>query len=241
MLTKERLIVALDVDGFERAKELMDILYPTVRIFKIGSELFTSCGLDIMKVFQRKGAKVFLDLKFHDIPNTVSGAVRAATRLNVFMLTVHASGGADMLKGAVRAAKICAEQLNVNRPRILGVTVLTSMDNKDLKNIGINKNLESIVLYLAKFSKEHHLDGVVASAREISHIRKAVGKDFIVVAPGIRPKGSTRGDQKRVLTPAEAIKRGADYIVVGRPIIEAQDPKLMAEEILAEMKNAEKG
>lgn len=237
---KDKLIVALDVDEFGDAKRLVDILSPTVRIFKVGSKLFTSCGLDIIKTIQRKSGRVFLDLKFHDIPNTVFGAVWSATRLGVFMLTVHTLGGANMLKEAVKSVENCAKQINIKKPKILGVTILTSMDARGLKSIGIEKDLKEEVTCLAGLAGSEGLDGVVASAREIPYIRKAAGKNFIIVTPGIRPEGSSKGDQRRITTPGEAIKKGADYIVVGRPIIEAKDPKDAAEKILKEMRNAEK-
>jgi len=233
---REKLIVALDVEGFDRAKELVDKLYPTVKIFKVGNQLFTSCGPDIVKAIQRKGGKVFLDLKFHDIPNTVKGAVKSATRWGVLMLTVHTSGGREMLKEAVSAANTAAKQLKTVRPKIFGVTVLTSMDNKALSDIGVDKKVKDIVLYLAKTAKDSGLDGIVASAKELPLVKKALGKDFSVITPGIRPLTHEKADQKRVVTPSEAIKKGADFIVVGRPITGAKNPKLAAEEILSEMK-----
>jgi len=235
---EDRLIVALDVTEFETAKKLIDTLYPTVKIFKVGSRLFTSCGLDILKAIQRKGAKVFLDLKFHDIPNTVAGAVQSASRLGVFMITVHTLGGAKMLKEAAKSAAICAEKFKMKKPKILGVTILTSMDNSDLKNIGVERSVKDSVLFLAELAKKSNIDGIVASAKEITTIRKKLGKDILIVTPGIRPEGSSTQDQKRVVTPLEAIKKGADYIVVGRPIIEAKEPKLVAERIVKELRNA---
>lgn len=238
---KDRLIVALDIGEFDKAKGLVDLLYPTVKIFKVGSQLFTSCGPDIIKIIQRKGAKVFLDLKFHDIPNTVASAVRSATRWGIFMLTVHTLGGVDMLREAVESARVAAQQLQAEAPKILGVTVLTSMNNKSLKKIGIKKDLKEMVVQLAESAKKAGLDGVVASAKELRLLRKTLGEDFVIVTPGIRPRGSSKADQKRVVTPREAIEKGADYIVVGRPITQAKNPKLEVEKILAEMKNAEKG
>ena len=235
---KNRLIVALDMAEFEKAKKLVDILYPTVRIFKVGSELFTACGQDIIKIIQRKGGKVFLDLKFHDIPNTVVGSVRAATRLGVFMFTVHTLGGPEMLRSAVEIRNQTSAKLNIEKPKILGVTILTSMDNESLKNIGMNGDVKEAVSCLAGLAKRAGLDGIVASAKEITCIKKALGKDFTVVTPGIRPRSVSKGDQKRVVTPGEAIAKGADYIVVGRAITAAKNPKVEAEKILVEMKNA---
>jgi orotidine-5'-phosphate decarboxylase len=230
----ERLIVALDVDNLEKAEKLVDALCPPVKIFKVGSQLFTTCGQEVIKMIRDKGAKVFLDLKFHDIPETVKRAVTSATNTNyaVEMLTVHTIGGSRMLQEAVQSAKFGT--------KVLGVTVLTSMDAGDLESVGINQPVEKEVVQLARLAKEAGLKGVVASAKEIPLIRKEIdSKDFIIVTPGIRPSGSQAGDQKRVVTPAEAIRKGADCIVVGRPIIEADDPRAVATRIIEEIaKNA---
>lgn len=239
-LIEDKLIVALDVSDLGQAHKLVQQLYPAVKIFKVGSQLFTSCGPDIIEAIQKEGAEVFLDLKFHDIPNAVSGAIQSATELCVFMLTVHTWGGPDMLKQAAKSAEIRSGKLGVRRPKILGVTVLTSMDDRDLKKIGINKSSKEAAVYLAGLAKRQGLDGVVASPEEVSYIRKALGRKFIIVTPGIRPKGSVERDQKRIATPKDAIQRGADYIVVGRPIIEAQNPRVAAEDILKEIEDAEK-
>lgn len=203
---KDKLIVALDVDTLSEAKKFVDKLYPSVKIFKVGSQLFTACGPEAVKMIAQRGAKVFLDLKSHDIPNTVKKAVEAASQLKVFMLTVHLSGGKEMLQAAVSVP---------NRPKIVGVTVLTSQSED---------NTASKVLELAKLAKDAGLDGVVCSVAETAMIKKALGKDFLVVNPGIRPKDSSSNDQKRVATPKEAIDAGADFIVMGRPILEAKDP-----------------
>jgi orotidine-5'-phosphate decarboxylase len=214
---KDKLIVALDVDSEKRAKELVDMLCSEVKIFKVGSVLFTLSGPSIIKYINGKGGCVFLDLKFYDIPNTVKNAVGAATKLNVFMLTVHIGGGREMLEGVVGV---------VNRPKIVGVTVLTSKSQKDAKDK---------VLDLAKLAKDAGLDGVVCSVHEALAVRKLCGRDFLIVTPGIRPKDSAVDDQKRTATPSEAIKAGADFIVVGRPIIQAENPLLAAQEILKEI------
>lgn len=214
---KDRLIVALDVDTLQKANRLLSILYPTVKIFKVGSQLFSACGPEVVNVIRKKGAKVFLDLKYHDIPNTVKSAVEEARRLKVFMLTLHASGGEDMMK---QAAKV------VNRPLIVAVTVLTSQTGK---------NVNRRVLELAKLAKKARIDGVVSSCREAATIRKKIGKNFIIVTPGIRPKGTEAFDQKRIATPKDAVLAGADFIVVGRPITKAKDPRLAAEEILRDL------
>jgi len=218
---KNSLIVALDVNSFEKAKKLIDKLAPYVNIFKVGSELFTSAGPKIIDYINRNKKKVFLDLKFYDIPNTVEKAVAAATKHKVFMLTLHASGGYEMLK--------CAEQVfkgMKKKPLLVAVTVLTSKDEK---------NVKTKVLDLAKLSKKAGLRGIVCSPQETWLVKKVCGKDFIVVNPGIRPLWAAKGDQKRVTTPEEAIKNGADFIVVGRPITKAKNPVSAAKRILEEL------
>ena len=221
---KDRVIIALDVNTLKEEERLLDILSPHVRVFKIGMELFYSCGTKTIDLVKKYDKDIFLDLKFHDIPNTVYAASKAAVRFGVFMFNVHASGGFDMMKKAVEGAEEESEKLGVSRPKILGVTVLTSMDKEALVKIGINKSAEDQVLDLARLAKEAGLDGVVASPEEIIAIRKNTGKDFLIVTPGVRPQGSETGDQKRVATPKEAFEKGADYIVVGRPITKAKDP-----------------
>ncbi|MDD5449348.1 MAG: orotidine-5'-phosphate decarboxylase [Candidatus Omnitrophica bacterium] len=232
---KDKLIIALDVDNLDAARAIIDRLFPLVKIFKIGSQLFTSAGPAAVELAVKKGARVFLDLKFHDIPNTVANAVIASTRLSVFMLNLHVQGGFDMMRQAVSAARDEAKKMNKERPLVLGVTVLTSMGERDLKDLEIRKGVKSQVTYLAKLAKEAGLDGVVASADEAQPIRWTCGDDFIIVTPGIRPAWAQKDDQKRTATPKEAISLGADYIVVGRPVIAAPDPKAAAEEIIKEM------
>jgi len=241
----DKLIVALDVDTLDSAKTTVNTLYPAVKIFKIGSQLFTNAGPAAVECVIAKGARVFLDLKFHDIPNTVANAVRAAAKLKVLMLNVHVQGGFEMMRQALAALKEESAKLKIERPIILGVTVLTSMGEKDLKDLEIRKGVKSQVTYLAKLAKDAGLDGVVASADEIQPIRWACGDDFIIVTPGIRParpnghsggpEWAQKDDQKRTATPKEAIASGANYIVVGRPILEARDPKAAAEEIIREI------
>lgn len=232
LAASERLIVALDVRSLDEAKAMADKLIPAVKIFKIGLGLFTLCGPRAIEMVREKGGKVFLDLKFHDIPNTIASAVKSASDLGVFMLNVHTLGGSEMMRKAAEAVKGKAE-----RPKILGVTVLTSMDQKAINEVGIGKSVEEEVLNLAVMAKDAGLDGVVASPHEISAIRKKLGKDFIIVTPGVRPVWSEKGDQKRIATPAEAIKAGADYIVVGRPIIEADNPAEAGRRIIEEMES----
>ena len=228
----EKLIVALDVKSLAEAKEIIRKLSPAVRIFKVGMGLFTLCGPDAVALVHDSGAKVFLDLKFHDIPNTVAHAVRSAAKLGVFMVNIHALGGSEMMMRAVEAARESEK-----KPKLLGVTVLTSMDQSSIGEIGIEKKIEEEVVSLARLGKESGLDGVIASPNETGLIRKNLGKDFIIVTPGIRPAGAEKGDQKRVMTPKAAVTAGADYIVVGRPIIETKDPLGAAKKIIKEMES----
>ena len=223
---RDRLIVALDVDNLKKAKALVDKLYPMVKIFKIGNELFTACGPQAIKMIHKKRAKVFLDLKFHDIPNTVARAIKAAKGMGVFMVNLHASGGRDMLEAAV------SMKGKGEGPIILAVTVLTSLDEKALKKVGIKKSPLRQAKDLALLAKSCRIDGVVCSAKEIMAIRKACGRNFIIVTPGIRPQGDKKQDQKRTATPEYAFRHGADYIVVGRPITEAKDPVSACKAIL---------
>ncbi len=219
-MDKEKIIIALDVSSIKELERLLKMLSPHVRIFKAGMELFYSCGPKLIDIIKKYDKEVFLDLKFHDIPNTVKNSAKAATRLGVFMFNVHASGGSAMMKAAIEGAEEESEKLGIDRPRILGVTVLTSMEAK-----------ESQVLSLAKSAKEAGLDGVVASPKEAAIIRKEIGKDFLVITPGIRPEGTEAQDQKRIATPKEAFQAGADYIVIGRPITKAKDPVKVLEGI----------
>ncbi len=216
MYTKN-VIVALDTTDLSKIDFLLNKLKQLVSVFKIGMQSYTKFGLDIVKRVQDKGYNVFLDLKFFDIPNTVEKAVQSAMENNIFMLTLHTMGGQEMLKKAVSIKKG-----NIY-PYLLGVTVLTSMDNSDLKEIGITKDIEQFVPYLAKMGKNSGIDGVIASPLEIEKIRNSCGEHFLIVTPGIR-KELTTDDQKRTLTPLEAINRGANYIVVGRPVLESSDP-----------------
>src|SRR3989338_2123259 len=235
MNPKDRLIVALDVEVEEKAINLVERLKNDVRFFKVGFELFTSCGPNIIERIKETDCEIFLDLKFHDIPNTVSRAAISAVRLGVFMFNVHALGGYDMMKEAVDAIGREAARSGERKPKILAVTILTSMDEKALKKVGISDNIQTQVLRLAGLAKNAGLDGVVASPQEVKSIRKEFGKYFLKVTPGIRPAWSVSGDQKRIATPKSAIKDGADFIVVGRPIIESKDPAYAAKEILKEL------
>jgi len=224
-----RLIVALDVDEIEKAEKLVDCLIPYVKLFKVGSILFTAEGPKVLDMVIGKGGKVFLDLKYCDIPNVVRNSVRMAQRHGVFSLTLSILGGRRMLE---EAASIHP------RPLLWGVTILTSIDSIDMKELGISRGMGDEVVALARIAENAGLEGVVASPLEIEPIRKATRKDFIIVTPGIRPLGrekSSSEDQKRVMGPGEALRKGADYIVVGRPIVEAPDPVKATVKILKEM------
>lgn len=230
----EKIIVALDVETEAQAMALVKKLKNKAGVFKVGKELFTACGPSIVKKIQKAGGKVFLDLKYHDIPNTVGKAVARAARLGVYMMTIHTSGGYEMMKAASDAAKKTYDEGFY--PIILGVTVLTSLDDKALKEIGYKYGAEQEVLRLAKLAKKAGLCGLVCSPKEIKKVRKAVGKQMEIVTPGVRPEWSAKGDQKRVMTPAQAVKAGASYLVIGRPITAHTNPAAAAELIAKEMK-----
>ena len=236
LTARERLVLALDVDDFKKAEELVGELSDYVGVFKIGNQLFTAEGPKVVDMVNKKGGKVFLDLKFHDIPNTVARAAEVATKLGVYIFDIHTSGGYEMMKAAAEATKKISLALGIIKPIILGVTLLTSINQEILeKDLGIKKRLEEQVVHLAKLAKAAGLDGVVASSREIKEIRKACGKDFLILTPGIRPAGKSSDDQKRIMTPREAIKLGADFLVIGRPIRNAANPVEAAKQILREM------
>jgi orotidine-5'-phosphate decarboxylase len=230
-----RLFVALDVETLAEAETLLDRFGESVPGVKIGNQLFTAAGPAAIERAHKRGARVFLDLKYHDIPNTVAGAVREATRLGVFMLNVHASGGRAMMRAAAEAATKAASDFAVARPIVLGVTVLTSLDRKALQTeVGVTASVEAHVLRLAERAREAGLDGCVASPREIGLLRGAFGAGWRIVTPGIRP-ASRDDDQVRVATPASAIRAGADYVVVGRPITAAADPAAALHAIVEEI------
>jgi orotidine-5'-phosphate decarboxylase len=231
--------VALDVDTVNEARRLAASLRGIAGMFKIGSQLFTAAGPDFVKEIVKSGEKVFLDLKFHDIPNTVAAAAVEATRLGVSMFNVHASGGAAMMRRTADAVAECAAAEGLPRPAILGVTVLTSSADATLLEIGVQEKAPAMVGRLAQLAANSGMDGVVASAREVSIVRTAVSKPgFIIVTPGVRPSGANRDDQARVMSPREAIAAGADYLVVGRPIIAAIDAARAAQTILEEMQSS---
>ncbi|MEN8801612.1 MAG: orotidine-5'-phosphate decarboxylase [Thiogranum sp.] len=215
-----RVIVALDFSGGDQARQFVDRLEPGSCRLKIGKELFTREGPELVRYFTSSGHEVFLDLKFHDIPNTVARACQAAAALGVWMMNVHASGGSKMMS----AARAALDELGVNRPLLIAVTVLTSMDREDLRELGVHADPGEQVLRLATLAKASGLDGVVCSPQEAALLREEFGEDFRLVTPGIRPKGAAMDDQSRVLTPADAIRSGSDYLVMGRPITGAEDP-----------------
>jgi|SRR5688500_6572398 len=235
----DRLLVALDVDNADRALALADQVRGVAGGLKVGSRLFTMAGPDLVRRLVESGARVFLDLKFHDIPNTVAQAVDAAARTGAWMINVHASGGNAMMQAAVRAA---AEAATAGRPTplVIAVTVLTSMDEEALTQTGVTRPLLDHVLGLARMAHAAGMQGVVASPRETAAIRLACGPDFAIVTPGIRgaSAGQEKNDQARTMGPAEAVKAGATYIVVGRPIIAAPDPKAAAQAIVNELSSA---
>jgi orotidine-5'-phosphate decarboxylase len=247
----DRLLVALDVPGLGEAEALLDRLQGVVTGCKVGSQLFTAAGPAAVEMARKRGWRVFLDLKFHDIPHTVAGAVREAVRLGVFMLNVHAGGGLAMMQAAAEAAGKAAQELGVARPLCLGVTVLTSLDRRSLETeVGVPSTVDAHVLHLARLAREAGLDGCVASPLEIALLRVNLGQRWVIVTPGIRGpgmpaagvgtpgEGGSRDDQRRTATPAGALRAGADYLVVGRPITAAPDPAAAARAMLEECARA---
>ncbi|CDA48030.1 MAG: orotidine-5'-phosphate decarboxylase [Dialister sp.] len=233
----DRLIVALDVDSFDKMKALVDELGDLISYYKVGMELYYSAGSDTIRYLKEHGKKVFLDLKLHDIPNTVGHSVASVTRLGVNLITVHAAGGRAMMQAATRYAKITADELGVERPKILAVTVLTSFDDQGWQEVGGHLPIQEHVLELASLAKSSGVDGVVASPREAGSIREMAGKDdFLIVTPGIRPSFAQTDDQKRIATPSQAFKDGSSMLVIGRPITQAIDPCAAARLILKEIK-----
>ncbi|MFA4885640.1 MAG: orotidine-5'-phosphate decarboxylase [Desulfotomaculaceae bacterium] len=230
------MIIALDVNTMREAELLVDTLAPYAGGFKVGMQLYNSEGPEVLRRLRDRKAPVFVDLKFHDIPNTVAGASRVLTRLGAAILNVHAAGGKDMMHAAVDAARDEAARANIKSPLIVAVTVLTSISQEVFNNqIGLPGSIEEHVVAWALLAKEAGLDGVVASPREIAAIRKNCGQDFIIITPGVRPAGAAADDQKRTMTPGEAIGLGATYLVVGRPVTAASDPIAAARDILEEI------
>ena len=230
---RERLIVALDVPTAAQARQLVAAVGDAASFYKVGKQLFTAEGPPVVRDLVASGRKVFLDLKYHDIPNTVAEAVRAASRLGVSMLNVHASGGSKMLRAAAEAAA-----QSEAKPKVLAVTVLTSLSDQDLQEIGVSGRAMDQVLRLAQLARANGCLGVVASAREAKEIRREIGEGFLIVTPGVRPAGAALNDQARHVTPAEAMSAGATHIVVGRPISAGADPGKAARAVVEEMESA---
>ncbi len=257
-MKKPEIIVALDVDTLEEVRNLVDVLGDRVNIYKIGSQIFTACGPAAARFVMARGKQVFLDLKFHDIPNTVASAVRSAVGLvqavernapmskenasslgGLLMLTVHTSGGEDMMWAAAESAKQAAADFGVSRPLVVGVTVLTSQPGLPAEGLTCGKHGDKIMLHVlerAALARDAGLDGVVASCHEAAAIRREFGQDFVIVTPGIRPAGSDAGDQKRVATPKAAVDSGSNYLVIGRPIVKAADPRQAVADIFKDMR-----
>jgi orotidine-5'-phosphate decarboxylase len=236
---KDKLIVALDVDSADLALDLFDALREVVGMFKIGSQLFTAAGPDVVRKIVARGGRVFLDLKFHDIPNTVAAAGIEATRLGVSIFNVHASGGIEMMQRTAAAVAETANRETIAKPQVIAVTLLTSLDQKSLAQIGIDHEPRSVVAQLALAAANSGLDGVVASPQEIVTIREAIAQPrFTIVTPGIRDGNLSSDDQRRTLNAAEAIRAGADYLVVGRPILNAEKPAAAAQRILEQIDDA---
>jgi orotidine-5'-phosphate decarboxylase len=237
---KDRIIVALDFESAAEAHELIAEIGGLVGAFKIGLQLFTTAGPDFVRQVAGAGHRVFLDLKFHDIPNTVANAAIEAARLGVWMLNVHALGGGKMMRRTMDAIGEFSTREGVNRPKVIAVTVLTSSDANELREAGIEKEVPDEVLNLARLTAKCGLDGVVASALEAEAIKQTVGSaGFLVVTPGIRKTSETNEDQKRVMTSAEAVSNGSDFLVIGRPITNAIDKKAVVESIVKEIESSE--
>jgi len=233
---KDRLVVALDLDSDREALALVDELRDAVGMFKVGHQLFTAYGPDIVRRIIQKGARVFLDLKYHDIPNTVAKASAEAVKLGVTIFNVHALGGMDMMKAAAASAGETADTHGLQRPLVLAVTILTSMDDLSLRrDLKINRSLRREVAHLARLAQRAGMSGVVASPQEIKLLRKAVRGSLVILTPGVRPAWAAKDDQKRVMTPGEAVTCGADYIVIGRPLLKAADRQAAVENILREI------
>ncbi|MGI6587426.1 MAG: orotidine-5'-phosphate decarboxylase [Peptococcia bacterium] len=233
---EERLIVALDYPCWAEAEKLVQLL-PEVKFFKVGLELYLASGGQAVSNLKKLGKEVFLDLKFHDIPNTVGRACRQAVEQGAAIFNLHASGGREMMRRGVQTARERAEELGIPVPLVIAVTVLTSLDEQSLQEIGL-ENVEETVLNFARLAEGVGMDGVVASPKEVALIRKNCGPDFKIICPGIRPKWAATNDQKRITTPREAISLGADYLVVGRPITAADDPRQAALRVMEEIKEA---
>jgi len=221
---KDRIIFALDVEHFSEAQHWVNLLKDPFGVFKVGKQLFTHAGPKVIDMIRKRNQNIFLDLKFHDIPTTVAKAGVEATKLNVSIFDLHALGGFEMMRKTVEASRAAAKELGIPKPLILAITILTSMDEDSLKEVGIRGPILDAVGQLALLAMKAGVDGVVASPQEIGVIRKQCGEEFLIVTPGIRLPSEKKDDQKRTLSPKEAISAGANYLVIGRPIKEAKDP-----------------
>ena len=239
-MADDRLIVALDVSTMDAMKEIVTSLGDAVSFYKVGMELFYAEGEQTVRYLQEQNKQVFLDLKLHDIPNTVAHGVSSLTRLGANLITMHGQGGPVMMKAAVQAARETAEQLGVERAKLLAITVLTSFDDEAWTSTGGQLPISDQVIRLAKLAKECGMDGVVCSALEAKIIREACGDDFLIVTPGIRPSFAATNDQKRIATPASALQDGASRLVIGRPITQAENPREAVRLIIEEMENVSK-
>lgn len=239
-MADDRLIVALDVSTMDAMKEIVTSLGDAVSFYKVGMELFYAEGEQTVRYLQKQNKQVFLDLKLHDIPNTVAHGVSSLTRLGANLITIHGQGGPVMMKAAVKAARETAEQLGVERAKLLAITVLTSFDDESWTATGGQLPISDQVIRLAKLAKESGMDGVVCSALEAKMIREACGDDFLIVTPGIRPSFAATNDQKRIATPASALQDGASRLVIGRPITQAENPREAVRLIIEEMENVSK-
>lgn len=236
MDVKEKLIVALDYDGLDEVERIWEQIKGQVGYYKIGLQLFSLNGPSAIRFFKERGEKVFADLKLHDIPNTVAQATKVLTSLGADIIDLHVSGGVEMMKAAVKAADEASEKYQVKRPAIIGVTVLTSLDEKGLGEMSLpNSDINKLVVDWARVAQDAGLDGVVASPLEAKGIREACGPDFLIVTPGIRPQQVDVHDQKRITTPKEALKNGASHLVIGRAITDAKEPVEAVQKILMEM------
>ncbi|WP_339861924.1 orotidine-5'-phosphate decarboxylase [Paremcibacter congregatus] len=238
LTASDRILCALDTTDPDKATSLATQLRGAVGGVKLGLEFFGACGPQGFAEVAKAGMPIFLDLKLHDIPHTVAQAIHALMPLRPMIMTIHSGGGAPMMKAAAEAATQAAEKIGCPRPIIVGVTILTSLDAQDIAAVGLTTPVEAQVVRMARLAQDSGLDGVVCSPFEISAIRAACGPDFKLVVPGIRPQGSAQGDQKRIMTPDQAVSLGADYIVIGRPITQAADPVAAARQIAGEVNKA---
>ena len=235
LAAKDRIFCAIDTTDLDHAINLASSLSGVIGGAKLGKEFFAAHGPQGVRAVAKTGMPIFLDVKYHDIPNTVAGAIRAVTPLGVRIVNVHAAGGLEMMKRAGDAAREAADKAGVDVPWVIAVTILTSMDQGDLDDVGLKGPIEDRVVKLAELTQKAGLDGVVCSAQEITPVRKALGPDFKLITPGIRPSWAASDDQKRIVTPADAVAMGSDVLVIGRPITKAEDPVAAAQKIVAEL------